>query len=231
MFLLHREDSSNELFYISEMIFDLEDEGSERSFNSRPTLPLIEQPAIFRPLALRKPRAQKAPGLPGSFSALRPASLPVPSHIRPVRSQHGVDSSSSQAIMMSLPRPPPPISQTGHRRSVSMQSPSSTRLVFPEEPPNPRDEEILKLVAANTPSHRGAWKPDSKAWQTFVRRQDTKDITGTGNIPEEGEDGADSLGLGLIEVDQSRPAYEDEDDSDDDDGEVINSLLQKRPTQ
>jgi hypothetical protein len=37
---------------------------------------------------------------------------------------------------------------------------------------DPREAEILKLVAADAPSHRGAWKRDSKAWQLFVRRQD-----------------------------------------------------------
>jgi hypothetical protein len=56
---------------------------------------------------------------------------------------------------------------------------------------DPREAEILKLVAADTPSHRGAWRKDSKAWQLFVSRQDGKG-QGAGLIPEETED--DTLG-------------------------------------
>jgi hypothetical protein len=70
------------------------------------------------------------------------------------------------------------------------------------ESPDPFDEreaEILKLVAANTPSHRGAWKKDSKAWETFVRRQSGR--TSHPLIPEEGEEDDD---------------VEDDEDSDDD---------------
>jgi hypothetical protein len=58
------------------------------------------------------------------------------------------------------------------------------------EPLDPREAEILKLVAADTPSHRGAWKKDSKAWQLFVRRQGGKGHQSDGLIPEETEDDA-----------------------------------------
>jgi hypothetical protein len=33
-----------------------------------------------------------------------------------------------------------------------------------------RDQEILKLVAPNTSSHRGRWKKDSAEWRTLVSR-------------------------------------------------------------
>jgi len=56
------------------------------------------------------------------------------------------------------------------------------------EPLDPRQAEILKLVAADTPSHRGAWKQDSRAWQLFVRRQGDKGHQSGGLIPEETED-------------------------------------------
>lgn len=59
---------------------------------------------------------------------------------------------------------------------------------------NSRDVEILKLVAANTPSHRGAWKPNSKAWQTFVRRQDNRDHSENRYIAEEGEEEGNGAG-------------------------------------
>jgi hypothetical protein len=56
------------------------------------------------------------------------------------------------------------------------------------EPLDPRQAEILKLVAADTPSHRGAWKQDSRAWQLFVRRQGDKGHQSGSLIPEETED-------------------------------------------
>lgn len=151
------------------MIFDLEDEGSERSFSDKPMLPLLEAapPPALRPRVSRS----SSGGLPASLSALRPASLPAPSHIRPPRGQHGSDISYQS---MRLPQAP-------------AKSPKAEEAPLP--PPDSREAEILKLVAANTPSHRGAWKRDSKAWQTFVRRQDEKlDNLTDPLIPEEGDD-------------------------------------------
>jgi hypothetical protein len=55
---------------------------------------------------------------------------------------------------------------------------------------HPGDAEILRLVAANTPSHRGAWKKDSRAWQLFVRRNWDKGPQSGGQILEESEDDA-----------------------------------------
>lgn len=158
-------------------MFELEDleaeESSENSTNSKPTLQFVEQPQPPRP---RKLRSQNTTGLPGSFSGLRPSSLPAPSHIRPPRSQHGSDTSTT----LSLARPPP--------RPRPSVSPSPD----PPAPVEAQDEAILKLVAADTPSHRGAWKPGTKAWQTFVRRKDSKGHAGSGDIPEEeAEDGLD----------------------------------------
>jgi hypothetical protein len=76
------------------------------------------------------------------------------------------------------------------------------------------EAEILKLVAANMPSHRGAWKRDSKAWQTFVRRPDTREQA---HISEEGEDGAEAgLVVGELVSSQQPEDYEDEADSEDD---------------
>jgi len=76
-----------------------------------------------------------------------------------------------------------------------------------------REAELLKLVAADTPSHRGAWKRDSKAWQLFIRRQDER--TSVPLIPEEEgvEDDGPSSGHGLrddedTEVNESEPSDE-----------------------
>jgi hypothetical protein len=39
-----------------------------------------------------------------------------------------------------------------------------------EYAPTPHEAEILKLVAADVPSHRGAWRVDGPAWQVFFSR-------------------------------------------------------------
>ncbi|KAG5222649.1 SET domain-containing protein [Salix suchowensis] len=120
------------------------DSGSQASDSeeSRPVLPLIEQPAPSRSNRHRMARQAnlRLGGLPKAFAGLRPASLPAPSSVRPpLRSYHqGVDSSSSQAAMLS----PPP------RVSKPKAAPPP-----PEEPPTPREAEILSLLAADMPSH------------------------------------------------------------------------------
>jgi hypothetical protein len=158
------------------MIFDLEDEGSDRGIPvSNSLLPLNEPPHI----PSKPPRTRVAgAGLPSSLSSLRPISLPAPSAVRPSR----------------LTETPKDISQAGR----ATQSPGSsyqghTKRTKPSsdtedpEPLDPREAEILKLVAADTPSHRGAWKKDSRAWQLFVSRQGGKGQSES-LIPEETED-------------------------------------------
>lgn len=166
------------------MIFELEDlgeEGNESSVDFQQSLPLIEQPAP--PVRPRKHPHRKSAELSDSFSSLRPASLPAPSHIRPPK--------SSPAIILSLPRPSSP--PKGTRSPVSPGSQSRDKY----DSINLRDAEILKLVAANAPSHRGAWKPNSRAWQTFVRRQDSKDPFENGYIAEESEEETNVDGLDI----------------------------------
>ena len=160
------------------MLFPLEDlEGEEDTGDSsdiqHSTLPLLEQ-AASRPLRPRTIRSQNNTEI---FSSLRPSSLPNPSHIRPMRGQPHVDSSSH----VILPRPKVLITPTpGGSRSPPLQYPQ-----IPAE----HDAELLRLVAADTPSHRGAWAPNSRAWRTFIRRQDLKeDADRNGRILEEGEE-------------------------------------------
>ncbi|KAJ7167642.1 hypothetical protein C8R46DRAFT_1093679 [Mycena filopes] len=110
----------------------------------------IEQPA--QPRASRPRRTTRKPptdstGLPQSFSALRPASLPVPSNIKPLRRG-----------------PSPPESDIQEEDTGEEEDEAE-----PEELDS-RDMQILKLVAANNPSHRGAWKKDSVEWKTLVSR-------------------------------------------------------------
>jgi len=65
------------------------------------------------------------------------------------------------------------------------------------EPLNAVETEILNLVAASTPSHRGAWRKGSKAWQLFARSQDGKPADSI--IPEETEDGDEVSRNGLTQ--------------------------------
>lgn len=163
------------------MLFPLEDidgqeEQVEKSTNDRhTTLPLLEQ-SVPRPIRFRSSRPN--PGLE-AFASLRPASLPNPSHIRPVRSQPGVDSSSQG--MIPVPRP--------STSSIRNEGPSRVASSY-AAPVSEHDAAILKLVAAETPSHRGAWAPNSKAWQTFTRRQDSKSNLVSKNAENTSEEGA-----------------------------------------
>ena len=63
-------------------------------------------------------------------------------------------------------------------RSETVESPIEVvperAVPVPNEPGDPREEEILKLVAASTPSHRAAWKKNSKAWQVFFSRRERR---------------------------------------------------------
>ncbi|KAJ3492486.1 hypothetical protein NLJ89_g11223 [Agrocybe chaxingu] len=160
-----------------EMIFDLEDleTAATATMGGQTTLPLLEQPA-GRPSRAKKARTQVSNAM-DAFSSLRPSSLPNPSHIRPIRSQPGVDS-SSQGMMLSLPR----VSAAAPRDKVPPVASSS------QTPLNEQDVELLKLVAADTPSHRGAWTPDSKAWQALTRRQDAKNGPESGKVVDDGEE-------------------------------------------
>jgi hypothetical protein len=162
------------------MVFALEDLESEKDAGDPSdiqyhALPLLDQ-AVSRPLRARKIRPQNNID---TFSSLRPSSLPNPSHIRPMRGQAHVDSSSH----VMLPRSKVSTTLTpGDSLSPPVQHESSLQAT------SEHDAELLRLVAANTPSHRGAWTPNSRAWQTFTRRQDSKEAVGRSRIPEEGEE-------------------------------------------
>ncbi|KAH7887398.1 hypothetical protein F5I97DRAFT_1941864 [Phlebopus sp. FC_14] len=153
-----------------EMIFDLEDGSSEpESSDAAPALPFIDNVQLRR----ARQRAASHTGLPASLSSLRPASLPVYSPLRLRVGEAGAPKPKRR-------------SHTGSSHPTSPSTPPEARTEYPE-PLDPHEEEILKLVAADTPSHRGAWKRNSKAWQLFVTRHNGRapDL-----IPEENEDGS-----------------------------------------
>lgn len=159
------------------MIFDYEDEGGERAatgealaFNEPAHLP--SRPTRTRPTV---------PGLPASLSSLRPSSLPAPSTApRPQRmaSNPGIEAIEPIKGIDDLSK--------GPAKQISSENDEVTS--DDPEPLDIHEAEIRKLVAADTPSHRGAWKKGSKAWKTFIRRQDGKGRD-SGLIPEENEDG------------------------------------------
>jgi len=130
------------------------------------TLPLLEQPPL-RPVTVKR-RSLNAGS--EAFQSLRPASLPPPSHIRPIRSPPGVDSSYGM-------------------RAPLTKSLSPTRAVQRVTKPAPslsEDEKLLlKLVAADTPSHRGAWTPGSDNWNMITGKSSQEDVEDT---PEEDDD-------------------------------------------
>ncbi|KAF8728321.1 hypothetical protein AX14_006793 [Amanita brunnescens Koide BX004] len=203
--------SSNEreLDLRADMIFELDEpegDGAEPSTSATAqTLPLLEQ-AAARPVRHRRAKSSSSVGLPSSFSSLRPLSLPGPSQIRPPRSPHGIDA-SSQNVMMSLPK------QTTLDKQKRLLGGKHTLAQVPEEELDPRDAVILRLVAADTPSHRGAWKPDSEAWKSLTQPRGSADVSEDEGEGEDGlamgpseQSGADDLAEPLLDENDNRLA-------------------------
>jgi hypothetical protein len=147
-----------------EIVFDLEEEGSSSSSPTvtEPFLTFAEPiRAPIRPSRTSPVRRPRRQGLPEPFSSLRPASLPLPSHVRvpnsPTSTALPAPSSDTSSPTASAPkkkkRSPPPRATSNPRHS------------------DEREAELRKLVAADTPSHRGAWSQGSRAWELFVRRR------------------------------------------------------------
>lgn len=155
--------------------------------------------------------------LPAELASLRPASLPAPSTMRRTpRPLEPLDERARvQSVRDSVLSPTDP---EGKRRDVVDQPTELADEV--EEITDPREAEILRLVAASMPSHRSAWKRDGAAWNTFVNRQKSKDYSrpaiaeedegsaaessaaeGSAYYDESGESGDSS------EPDESRGAY------------------------
>lgn len=99
-------------------------------------------------------------GLSSSFAALRPASLPVPSNIR-----NNMHASGSSARPPQSASPPKGIhSRINEGSSSDAMSISESHL--------PYQKELLKLLGADTPIHRGSWGPDSDSWKIFDSTKD-----------------------------------------------------------
>ncbi|KAJ7098725.1 hypothetical protein B0H15DRAFT_588519 [Mycena belliarum] len=138
-----------------EMIFDLEPEGEDRDSAEGAVMTFVEQPPQL-PRVTPPRRQRKEPtdstGLPQSFSALRPATLPLPSDVHRRRGAAPLENDTT----------------SGADAEEEETEEEGAEEVAEEY--DSRDVEILKLVAANTPSHRGAWKKGSAEWQSLVGR-------------------------------------------------------------
>lgn len=173
---------------------------------SQPTSPAPE-PAEHVHRSSR--RAVSLSGLPASFSSLRPTSLPLPSAVRPPApnpTEQVDERSRSQNIREAMLSPPGENEVKRREMEAPRELPEDVKVTDPHE------AEILRLVAASTPSHRSAWKKDSSAWRTFVARQKAQKQERSSSIPEEDEGSA-----------TDGPGYYDEsgDDSDETKGELI----------
>ncbi|KAI0722228.1 hypothetical protein C8T65DRAFT_135304 [Cerioporus squamosus] len=176
-------------------IFDMDNE-SEHSANTRveaqpeppkPTPPPTQN-RVRSPPRPSHSRSSSGSGLPPHLSLLRPASLPAPSAMRPPQ-RHPTPPSNeaaerSRALREAL------VTVEAQRARAAVESPieiAPDESYAPEEPADPREAELLRLVAASTPSHRSAWKKNSKAWQVFYNRRERRaGQVGPEPISEEG---------------------------------------------
>lgn len=155
-------------------IFDLEDDDSDAYPRVAPDgliLPLRE-PVDNPPRPSRQPRVSSNPALPQSLQMLRPASLPATVALR----------------ASDNPQPNP--------SSLVNEGPSFTSeesIEDGDENLSQRDKELARLVNVITPSHRNAWKKDSRSWRLFFGAGNAEDIapespdseTGTTSVTQE----------------------------------------------
>ena len=143
-----------------------------------PTTTTPTTPSVTSPPRRRRPRLQDTYGLPSSLSSLRPSSMPNIQSLRaPVTRRVESD------------RPRSHVSKDALREKARTNGDKGD-----EEPlsPDSREAHILSLVAASVPSHRSAWKKDSKAWQVFVERRDRRSLE-LGPVSIEEEDESDEI--------------------------------------
>ncbi|OSC98984.1 hypothetical protein PYCCODRAFT_1470631 [Trametes coccinea BRFM310] len=180
---------------LEDPIFDMDNE-TEQGVNARaeapgePPKPTPASPERIRapPRSTRK-RSSDNSGLPAMLASLRPASLPAPSAMRSAP-RHPSSPVTDPAERQRNLRESLLAAQANSSRTDYVESPielNSSRSEDDEMSSDPREEEILRLVAASTPSHRSAWKKNSKAWQLFLNRRERRSTeTGPDTISEEG---------------------------------------------
>ena len=150
------------------------------------TLPLMENSQESHSGRIKRRATDlSSAGLPQSFAALRPSSLPAPSNVRPpIRSimngkrKSNVDTSGKNTRGIRIER------GVGGLRSSTGSSEKSFV---------PYQAELLKLVAADTPSHRGSWNQDSESWKIFDRKRESQSQKLSVSEEDETDDSATSL--------------------------------------
>jgi hypothetical protein len=128
------------------MMFDLDDETDTHSRDNT-EIPYVEATAP-RPIRARPTRRANGVDVSASFPALRPASLPVPSALNALNLRTTVPADKGSSVL----------------RADSDSEELDELAEF-------RQAELMKMLAARTPSHRAAWKRNNQAWQRFIRKQ------------------------------------------------------------
>lgn len=105
----------------------------------------LREPVDSPTRPIRQPRSSGGSALPQSLQSLRPTSLPATVALR----------------ASVLPQPQPKAST---RKNVT--PPTTTEDTFTSTL-SPRDQELARLVNVTTPSHRNAWKRDTRSWKLF----------------------------------------------------------------
>lgn len=164
--------------------------------------PTAITPQVTTPPRRRRPRLQDTYGLPSSLSSLRPSSLPNIQSLRsPITRRVESDRPRAQVLKDALKEKARTNGDKGDDEPLSPES---------------REAHILSLVAASVPSHRSAWKKDSKAWQVFIERRGRRSLD-LGPVSIEEEEESD----GVPQHDSARLGRH-MDDFDDDDDELFN---------
>lgn len=115
-------------------------------------------------------------GLPSSFAALRPASLPPASNIRPEIRNNMNNETSTQSNNKAVP--------IQRRESEKSKVPILDALSF-----IPHQKELLMQLGAGTSIHRGSWEPNSKSWSIFdASRTEMEDGEDSGSELEDRDD-------------------------------------------
>ena len=171
------------------MIFDIDESDTdspdtdEKAPQPVPEPIIQEDPTPMSASQKRKEKSQQVPFLPGSFIALRPASLPAPSNIRPPLRSRLAQNTPNHEVHV--------------KRNKRRDARSSATTENFDRPLKLHEIELRKLVAADIPSHRGAWNR-SEVWKAFGRNGYGKSRLGSASriIEEDDEDGTDDSGEG-----------------------------------
>ena len=98
-----------------------------------------------------------------------------------------------------------PVSRPLRRRKIRPQTNIET---FSSLLPSslPKLSHIWPIMMRGHPHVNSSWTPNSRAWQTFIRRQDSKKVIKCSGIPEEGEEAV----MSFVETLESLPTAIDD---------------------